>query len=215
MANVLTGETYPESEFSLPILTKCIILRVPANKPSPPRTANLERGLELRATEVHEAQATSDLIHANLAEFARWFPWASPTYTPESFLQWFQSMPSWDEGHWSYTIYCDDQLVGRISLHRNAEGFMECGYWLSEPWVGRGLVSRSLVALEELVGELGITYAEIHVEMGNVRSRAVAERNGYREVRRVWDRPALPGVEHIVFGKNFGPGVAGNNSAPR
>ncbi|HET9309826.1 MAG TPA: GNAT family protein [Actinomycetota bacterium] len=58
----------------------------------------------------------------------------------------------------------------------------EIGYWISSSFEGRGLISRSARELTRLAFEhVGVHRAIIRAGVGNVRSRAVPERLGYRQ----------------------------------
>jgi ribosomal-protein-serine acetyltransferase len=76
------------------------------------------------------------------------------------------------------------------------------GYWLGEAYVGRGLMTRAARALcEEAFVGLGLNRVEIRAGVHNVRSRAVAQRLGFKEegtLRQVlwlYDR----GVDEVVY----------------
>jgi ribosomal-protein-serine acetyltransferase len=79
-------------------------------------------------------------------------------------------------------ILQDGAYVGslgvRIDLQRETA---ELGYWIDEAFEGRGLVTRGVRAVvEHLAAERGIHRFEIRTAVHNVRSRAVAERAGFR-----------------------------------
>ena len=85
-------------------------------------------------------------------------------------------------GH-NYTILYDGRVVGgcgiKINQHRTFEG--EIGYFLDEEVWGKGITTQAVKKLE-IIGfkELGISRMVIVMDLGNVASRRVAEKCGYR-----------------------------------
>lgn len=84
----------------------------------------------------------------------------------------------------SFAIAVDDVAVGGISLHvgHDIERFSaELGYWLGEPFWGRGIVSDAVVAMTELgFGELALARIFAVPFAHNVASHRVLEKAGYQ-----------------------------------
>ena len=80
-----------------------------------------------------------------------------------------------------YLIYWKEQLVG--SLHWHSVSWphrrIELGYWLHFEFEGQGLISKALQFIEKQLAQMGFHRIEITCDTLNIRSRAVAERNGY------------------------------------
>ncbi|MDA1001964.1 MAG: GNAT family protein [Chloroflexi bacterium] len=69
-------------------------------------------------------------------------------------------------------------FVDVVPAHREAE----IGYWLGLPFVGRGLMTRTVAALAEYAFEsLEMHRVAIAVYGGNTSSRAIPERLGFRQ----------------------------------
>jgi ribosomal-protein-serine acetyltransferase len=136
------------------------------------------------------ADAYHQLIVDNHRHLARWEPWAAERPTPEGTRAYLDSCGwGWLEGTQIPTaiaVPADDdrwQLVGsaglRIDTYRRAG---ELGYWIAERFEGRGLVTRAASALiEHGFGALGLGRIALRTDIGNHRSRAVADRLGFTE----------------------------------
>jgi RimJ/RimL family protein N-acetyltransferase len=124
-------------------------------------------------------------------------PWAQQPATLEGQLDWFRtSSAGWEAGHdFPYGVFLRGDVVGGTGFHvRNGPGVLEIGYWLSAAYEGRGIMSRVVRRLTEVARDIpGVTRLEIHCDAGNARSRAVAQRLGYRLDRTARVEPAAPG----------------------
>ena len=75
-------------------------------------------------------------------------------------------------------------LVGMVSLH-NINYIMHTaaiGYWLDEDNVGRGIITDAVkTMIRYAFDELAINRIEIRAAVGNIKSRAIPERLGFRQ----------------------------------
>ena len=156
-------------------------------------TARVDDEIELRLLELQHAEAMHRLTEANRAYLRRWLPWAETETTlqqTEAFIR--RSLQQFAEGNgFQAGIWYRQELAGAIGLHyvdrRNRR--TEIGYWLAEPLQGRGIVTRACRALIDYAfGPLGLHRVEIRCAAGNLRSRAIPRRLGFREegVLRQW-----------------------------
>jgi len=102
-------------------------------------------------------------------------------------------------------IWRDGELAGGVvcwtiyAQNRNCE----IGYWLSQSFVGQGLVTRAARwVIKYLFGERGLNRVEMQCGLDNVRSRAVAETLGFmlEGVRRQSHYITNQFVDHAVYG---------------
>jgi ribosomal-protein-serine acetyltransferase len=80
-------------------------------------------------------------------------------------------------------IWWNGGLAGELMLSRLQESYSaaEFGYWIAEEAEGRGLVTRCVSALMDYaIGEMSVERFVIGCAVGNLRSRAIPERLGYR-----------------------------------
>jgi ribosomal-protein-serine acetyltransferase len=80
-------------------------------------------------------------------------------------------------------IWVNNSLSGVVTLSRTEDSFTaaEFGYWVTEEMEGKGIITRCVRALMEYaIDNMGIHRFIIGCAATNHRSRAVAERLGYR-----------------------------------
>lgn len=107
---------------------------------------------------------------------------------------------------WAYVIVRDGEMAGRVGLHRIdlMNGTAELGYWLAGKWEGQGLAGAACRALmDRAFAEGGLHRLEIRCGEGNMRSRALAERLGFREEGLLREAERLNGSWHdlVVYGR--------------
>lgn len=70
--------------------------------------------------------------------------------------------------------------MGHVNVDR-ADRKTELGYWIAEDYQGRGIVTRAVRALiDHAFAVLNLNRVEIQAAQTNVRSRAIAEKLGFR-----------------------------------
>jgi ribosomal-protein-alanine N-acetyltransferase len=83
----------------------------------------------------------------------------------------------------SFAIATDEELIGGIILHPQSDVHRrsaELGYWLAEPYWGRGIATRAVQAMTEWgFGHLDINRIYAHVFGWNPASARVLEKAGY------------------------------------
>lgn len=88
-----------------------------------------------------------------------------------------------DEGQLNWAIEVQDELVGGIGLVPQEDVYRlsaEIGYWLGEPYWGRGIATAAVGALtRHAINHLGFERLFAGVFESNHPSRRVLEKNGY------------------------------------
>jgi len=139
--------------------------------------------IELRALERPDIGRFWELIERDRAHLARWLTWAEAA-TFEStcaFLE-DQIAQAADRRIATYGIWWNGRLAGSIGL-RNLEAPAETdvGYYLAASACGHGIMHASLRALVDVAfATLGVHRIELVAALGNLESRRVAERAGFR-----------------------------------
>lgn len=107
-----------------------------------------------------------------------------------------------------YAILSHGVLTGVIGSHRRRPtSTVEIGYWLGDGFQGRGVMTAACRALvTHLFAVVGVHRVEIRAAVGNVRSRAVAERLGFRPEGILREAEALPTgwVDHCLYAMTVG-----------
>lgn len=154
--------------------------------------AGLRRFTESDADELHA------VIEANRDRLRHWMPWADQDMAgTRAYLREVNADPR----DVQCAITLDGRIVGAIGIVHPG-GVPMVGYWLAGDAVGRGIVTRALEALvEHAFTDLGLTRLELRAAIDNARSRAVAERVGFRMVRTIPQAAIVAGrsVDHVVY----------------
>jgi ribosomal-protein-serine acetyltransferase len=167
----------------------------------------LDDRITLRALRVEDAERVFELTDANRSYLRRWLPWLdaarSPDDTRAAIERGLEQEASRNGFHAG--IFEDERLIGAIGLHYVdwVNRATSIGYWLAEPFVGRGIMTRCCRALvEHAFTDLKLHRVEIRVAVGNRRSRAIPERLGFREEGTIRDGEWLYDhyVDLVVYG---------------
>jgi ribosomal-protein-serine acetyltransferase len=166
---------------------------------------DLGGGLSLAPTtelDAAEAFAVVDCERDRLREFLPWVDATVSVDVEREFLRSVELVNAAGTGLHA-TIRFDGRFAGLIglrlsALHRSAE----VGYWLSESYVGRGLMTRSVAAMIDVaVGDLEMHRVELLAATDNPRSRAIAERLGlsFEGIRREAEELARGFVDLAMY----------------
>lgn len=130
-----------------------------------------------------------DLVLANRARLAQWEPWAERGMTLSQVRRWLsEGLAGLADGTQVPCVMvvaghpgAPGLLVGSIGLAVDrTQGSAVAGYWVDAGHEGRGLITRSMVALLEVAFEqLRLRRVTLHISPDNVRSQAVAGRLGF------------------------------------
>ena len=141
--------------------------------------------LALVLAEERHAEVMTALIARNQARLARWEPWAEQAPTVEGTRAYIRAaLEDFLRGRQISTIIALDRgtrFIGRCGLRINPSAASgDIGYWIDGEAEGRGIVSRAARALiSSAFKELQLARVELRTSVGNVRSRALAERLGF------------------------------------
>jgi ribosomal-protein-serine acetyltransferase len=145
----------------------------------------IDDDIELRLGEERNAVEATALIRENLAYLKEWLPWVRDDYSVGDSAEFFRrnlQQFAANEGFSAQIVY-RGRYAGNIGFNRIdwANRKTEVGYWLAAGFQGRGIVTR---ACRAFVGHafdvLGLNRVEIYCGVGNVRSRRIPERLGFK-----------------------------------
>jgi ribosomal-protein-serine acetyltransferase len=162
-------------------------------------SADLGGGARMRPVEDADVAELFRLVDRNRAHLRAWLPWLDATRTESDLRAWATAERAKAEAGRSvqFVIVDDGRLAGIVGYHEidREHGQVDLGYWLAEERQGRGLVTRAVAELVRIAfEELGLNRVGIKTATGNVRSRAIPERLGFRhegvirEGERLYDR---------------------------
>ncbi len=148
--------------------------------------------VRLRPFDRADAEAAFPLIHER-EPILRWLVWGGPTEVSELeayFGQWIR--PHKDGADYGFAIEecATGAFAGSITVRFAGHSHIgDLGYWLGEPFWGRGFVTEAIGLITHLAfTRLGATSLCAWVFVGNDPSRRALEKNGFTHVRTVLAR---------------------------
>jgi ribosomal-protein-serine acetyltransferase len=166
----------------------------------------LPGGVQLRLLTDHDVDELHALVSANRDHLARWLPWAARQTIADSraFIRTTRRQFAENNG-FQLAIVEDGRIVGIVGFHSVSwpNRTTTIGYWLAEDAQGHGTMTSAVRALvDHAFGTWGLNRVEIRAAVENARSRAVAERLGFREegTVREAERVGERFFDHVVYG---------------
>jgi len=142
--------------------------------------------LELSFVDESRAGELFGLIDANREYLREWLPWLDNNKYLQNTLDFITLSKKQysDDVSLNLAVCINGTIAGIISLHRFdwPNRSTHIGYWLGEPYQGKGLITRSCRALVDYAfNAMGLNRVEIRCAPGNYKSRAIPERLGFKE----------------------------------
>lgn len=79
-----------------------------------------------------------------------------------------------------------DEFTGVAGLHKINKGRAELGYWLGEPYWGKGITTVAVKALLNIaMNELSLKQVYAYCFINNIGSKKVLLKNGFKEIKVV------------------------------
>ncbi|WP_393072590.1 GNAT family N-acetyltransferase [Streptomyces sp. LN704] len=154
--------------------------------------------VELRRWRMSDLDALDRAIYESLDHLVPWMPWAADSGRQQTSDFLARNQEEWKTGQtFGYAITSDAAVIGSCGLMRRiGVGGLEIGYWLHPHWTGRGLATTAAAVLVRQGFQLAdVDRVEIHHDVANATSGAVARRLGFTEVERIQapEGPQAPG----------------------
>ncbi|MGP8305307.1 GNAT family N-acetyltransferase [Vibrio sp. YIC-376] len=170
-------------------------------------TLDVEKGLKLALIEPTFAPLYLEIVTREREYLSQWLAWPPHADGKDFFLSFIKrSLQDYAEGKSLVcAMFYDEKLVGNISFNSiNHElNKAEIGYWLSEAYQGKGIVSKSVSKLVEMAfTELQMEKVQISAAVDNAPRRRVCERLGFSLEGIITRCENLNGrvVDHAVYG---------------
>lgn len=140
--------------------------------------------LVLRELSLEDAEDIFHTIDSQRDYLGRWLPFVPLTQTVDfsrSFIQSVVDTPYECREH-TFTIRYQGRFAGLVGFRDTDRGNRktEIGYWLSEPFQGKGITTQSVQALLRFAfEELGMNRIQIRCAVGNLPSKRIPQRLGF------------------------------------
>jgi ribosomal-protein-serine acetyltransferase len=168
----------------------------------------------LRLLKDSDADELYALIDANRAYLSQWMPWPSAQTLDDTsnFIRTTRRQLAENNGFQAAIVF-ESSIIGVIGFHAVhwEHRTTSIGYWLAEKHQGKGTMTQAMRSLvEHALGTWQLNRVEIRVAPENARSRAIAERLGFREegilrkIERIGDR-YLDGVVYAMLASDWTP----------
>lgn len=169
----------------------------------------IDEKLSLRLFTEEDTQELFLLTMQSRKHLQKWLGWIHAAYSIEDTHAFIRD--TWEQiakngGHpLNFGIIYDGRIAGTIGFHtfNRLNRSASVGYWLGEPFVGKGIMTKSFYKLLEYGFEsLHLHRIEVRAAEGNLKSRAIPERFGFkqegviREAEWLYDHY----VNHVVYG---------------
>jgi ribosomal-protein-serine acetyltransferase len=172
-----------------------------------PGEVKAARGLILKPLQLKDAAALFLLVDANRERLRRWLPWLDANRSKVDSRAYILQMRilARQQLALSFGLWWKGHLVGVAGFNRidHTNQCAAIGYWLGAEAEGYGLMTAAVAALiRHGFRTLKLNRIEIRAAVRNRRSRAVAERLGFRhegtlrQAERLYDRF----VDHAMYG---------------
>jgi len=166
----------------------------------------VDESIALRTLEAADAPALFALVDRERAHLRQWLPWLDVNTRVEDSLAFIrdQNARAAIEENVPFSLLHDGELAGVVAYHTidREQRWCSVGYWIAARLQGRGIVTRAVRALARHAFDvLGMERVELQAATGNGRSRAVAERLGFRAQRTIDQAEWLYDhhVDHVVY----------------
>lgn len=163
--------------------------------------------IELKLLELQDAESLFKRIDENREYLRKWLPWLDSNREEndtKQFIEWSRKQFV-DGTDIVAAIWYQQSIVGTVGLHGivSPGGSASIGYWISEEFQGRLIVTRAVRALiDHAFGVLELHRIEIRCAPENTRSHGIPNTLGFtregilREAERLYDRY----VDSVVYG---------------
>jgi ribosomal-protein-serine acetyltransferase len=170
-----------------------------------PTRLYVDKDIILKEIGLEDVEAVFKTIDSERAYLAEWLPFVELTRDISFSRKFVENYVNADIKDLTCVIYYQQQFVGLVGLKDNDFDNMktEIGYWLSEQFQRKGIITRSCRALIDYAfRELKMNRIQLKAATGNLKSQAVAERLGFtREgIERDGELHSRGFVDLVVFG---------------
>ena len=170
-------------------------------------TWTINEHIELKLLERRDAEALFSVVDRDRVYLREWLPWVDKTLTASDYHavidMWLKQFA--DRQGFQAAILYDGDIVGMAGFHGidSYNGKTSIGYWLSEGWQGKGIMTTVVRSLLHYAFEIeNLNRVEIRASEANLKSRAIPERLGFKQEGIVRNGEYLYGgyADSVVYG---------------
>lgn len=167
----------------------------------------IEKDIEMRILDVQHAKEMYQLTDACREHLREWLPWVDGTKGPENsreFITFTKKQFANNQGFHA-GIWVQGKFAGVIGYHKIdwISRSTALGYWLAPEYQGKGIMTKAVkIFTEYAIKDLMLNRVEIRCAEGNLKSRGIPERLGYKKEGMIREAEWLYDhyVDHIVYG---------------
>lgn len=139
----------------------------------------------LREIELEDSKDIFETIDSQREYLGRWLPFVAFTRSVDFSRMFIQSIleTPYEVREHTFVVLFEDKFAGVIGFKSSdkANRKTEIGYWLSESYQKKGIITDSVVALMNFAfEELGMNRIQIRCGVGNIPSRGIPIRLGFK-----------------------------------
>ncbi|MDD9173883.1 N-acetyltransferase [Aliivibrio finisterrensis] len=175
-------------------------------------TVEIDSELKLALIEPSFAKKYFDIVSKEEAYLSQWLAWPPHAKSEDFFLRFVRkSLLDYAEGKGMVcAMIYQGELVGNVSFNtiNHQLKMAEIGYWLSESYQGKGIITRAVSKLIEIAfTDLQLEKIQIAAGENNLPSRKVCERLGMTLEGIISNRENLNGriINHAIYGLSKQP----------
>lgn len=144
----------------------------------------IDEDLYLKELEYSDAEHIFRTIDSQREYMGEWLPFVDFTKSVDDSAAYVKSVVDMPEicREYVFTIICDGEFAGLAGFKETDRGNRksEIGYWLSEPFQGRGIMTKAVKTLVRFAfSELGLNRVMIKCAPKNMKSRNIPKRLGF------------------------------------
>jgi ribosomal-protein-serine acetyltransferase len=168
---------------------------------------SINKEIELKLLELRHAQEVFNQIEKDREYLSRWLTWENYSKAIEDTKGFIQNELNRFANNSGFTngIFYKKKFVGCIGIHDidwiNKK--TSIGYWLGQSFQGKGIMTTACKSITNYaINELLLNRVEIRACTGNLKSRAIPERLGYKHEGTIRQAERIRGhfYDHEVYG---------------
>ena len=146
------------------------------------KTISVTDQILLKQVELSDAQDIFETINTQRAYLGKWLPFVAVSLSIENTVFFIDKMLEDTQENYIFVIHYDGVFAGLIGFKGNDKQNkrIEIGYWLSESYQKKGIVTQSVKSMCQFAfEELRINRIQIRCAVGNEPSKKIPQRLGF------------------------------------